>query len=82
MTFSIQKLLPFQPLRNNAHKLFSIKEFLRMNKKYENLAFYGTILVLKVMVMSLLTARQRRKNGALRSAEDAKLLSNHNPDAR
>ena len=53
-----------------------------MNKKYENLAFYGTILVLKVMVMSLLTARQRRKNGALRSAEDAKLLSNHNPDAR
>jgi len=50
-----------------------------MNEKYENLAFYGTILVLKVMIMSLLTARQRRKNGALRSSEDAKLLPN-NPD--
>ena len=52
-----------------------------MNEKYENLAFYGTILVLKVMIMSLLTARQRRENGALRSSEDAKLLPN-NPDAR
>ena len=42
-----------------------------MSENYENLAFYGVLLVFKVMIMSLVTSKTRYKNGALRSPEDA-----------
>lgn len=41
-----------------------------MSGEYDNLMFYGAILVFKVSIMSLLTSKTRHKNGKLRSPED------------
>ena len=45
-------------------------ELLSMSGEYDNLMFYGAILVFKVSIMSLLTSKTRHKNGKLRSPED------------
>ena len=41
-----------------------------MTDLYENVMFYGSLLVFKVMIMSVLTSRMRHKSGNLRTPED------------
>ncbi|XP_018333343.1 microsomal glutathione S-transferase 1 [Agrilus planipennis] len=52
----------------------AINEILSVeNPVFRSYMFYGSVLVVKMLVMSLLTARQRIKNKAFANPEDAEL---------
>ena len=50
------------------------------NVVFANLVFYGTLALLKVVIISPMTSLFRMKNGSYGSIEDAKLFAPNNPE--
>ena len=50
------------------------------NVVFANLVFYGTLALLKVVIISPMTSLFRMKNSSYGSIEDAKLFAPNNPE--